>query len=98
MRMVDSGAAGRTMLVVRVPPEAESIHYRAYAQPLDGGTVLDWALSRFIAASPIDIDIACVCERSTELRRLQAACERSRIRFICEPAETEVHLCQQLMD
>jgi hypothetical protein len=80
------------MLVIRVPCALASVHYRAYAERLDTGSVLDWILTRLRAAAPPGIVPVCVCDTESERLRLEAArgVSNREVRMLCAQGSSDV--------
>ena len=88
----------RTLALVRIPFAQDSVDYRAYAERLHRGSVLDWALSRFVAAVAAPCPLLCVCASDQERGRLQCAYTGGRVTFLSRTTASEVHQVRQLMD
>jgi glycosyltransferase involved in cell wall biosynthesis len=86
-------------LIVQVPFRRASLHYRAYQEPLEHGTVLGWIVTRLLASAGPETRLICVCDSTDERERLLAALGPSiEAEVRCVHAKSETHLCRLVMD
>jgi glycosyltransferase involved in cell wall biosynthesis len=92
-------SAQSTVIVVRVPFTPPYVRYRAYAESLEKGTVLDWILGRIRENTPRIIPVVCVCASASEPQRLRAASSSpDEINFLWIDGPGELHQYRMLMD
>jgi glycosyltransferase involved in cell wall biosynthesis len=90
---------GDGVLMVRAPHAQASVHYRAYIERLESGTVLDWVFRRLWAALPPGLRLICVCDTDTERDRVRAATNVDEpTEIVSASAPSEAHLCRLVMD
>lgn len=85
------------IVMLAVPYVVAALRYRAYAESLANGTVLDWALSRITAAAPPDALLVVGCQTLSERQLLQAACGNPSAIILCLEGPTEIHQYHSLM-
>jgi glycosyltransferase involved in cell wall biosynthesis len=97
-QMIPGAQPDRT-LAVYVPLRSASLHYRAYQESLEQGTVLSWIMTTLSASSGPGTRLVCVCPSPNERERVLAALAPSIDADVrCVRAKDETHLCRLVMD